>query len=173
MARDDLDDETYEWLTQRFGERVAEGLVPCPGHAWPLTVDEQQTAHAHYERWTNQQEGNMSELSMTEYEQDCKPLAPMPKSDFQGVLMLPFGYGVIDHTGQDVELFATREGAIARARECHRNYIHIRPFRVVKITMEPLDDDPDEREVRERETLTERRTCEAEERYRAMTEGGE
>ena len=173
MSRYEIDEETYEWLTQRFGERVAEALVPCPDHQWPLTVDEQETAHAHYERWAAQQESDMSELSITEYEQDCKPLAPMPKSDFQGVFMLPFGYGVIDHTGEDVELFATREGAIARARECHRDYIHIRPFRVVKITMEPLDDDPDEREVRDRETLTERLACEDEERIRAESEGTE
>lgn len=90
----------------------------------------------------------------------------------RGTAKLPFGYGVIDKTGEDMELFATREGAIARARECHKKYIHIRPFRIVKITMEPLDDDPDEREVSDRETLTERRACEAEERYRAMTENG-
>ena len=77
MIRADIDAETYDWLTQRFGERVAEGLVPCPGHAWPLTNDEQKTAHAHYERWANQQEGDMSETSMAEYEQDCKPLMPM------------------------------------------------------------------------------------------------
>ena len=88
----------------------------------------------------------------------------------RGTAKLPFGYGVIDKTGEDMELFATRDEAIARARECHRRYIHIRPFRVVKITMEPLDDDPDEREVSERESLTERCTCEAEERIRAASE---
>lgn len=87
-----------------------------------------------------------------------------------GTTKLPFGYGVIDKTGEDMELFATRDEAIARARECHKKYIHIRPFRVVKITMEPLDDDPDERDVIDRESLTERRACEAEERYRAASE---
>lgn len=56
MTRDEIDEETYEWLTQRYGERVAEALVPCPGHEWPLDADEQKTAHAHYERWASQQE---------------------------------------------------------------------------------------------------------------------
>lgn len=77
MTRAEIDAEAYEWLTQRFGERVAEGLVPCPGHAWPPTTDEQKNAHAHYERWANQQDGDMSEFSMAEYEQGCKPLMPM------------------------------------------------------------------------------------------------
>ncbi|HET7596024.1 MAG TPA: hypothetical protein VFK15_03770 [Burkholderiales bacterium] len=90
----------------------------------------------------------------------------------RGIGRMPFGYGVMDKCGEDVELFATREDAIARARECHREYIHIRPFRVVKITLEPIkDDDEAEREVHDRETLTERRTCEAKERIRAASEG--
>jgi len=54
-AREDIDDAAYEWLTQRFGERTAEALIPCPGHAWPLDADEQKAAHAHYERWAEQQ----------------------------------------------------------------------------------------------------------------------
>ena len=91
----------------------------------------------------------------------------------RGIGRVPFGYGVMDKCGEDVELFATRDEAIARARECHRHYPHIRPFRVMRISMHPIsDDDPDNQEVRDRESLTERRTCEAEERYRDMTEGG-
>lgn len=101
----------------------------------------------------------------------CELTGPCALAAMRGTARLPFEYGVIDKTGEDVELFSTREDAIARARECHRNYIHIRPFRVVKITMGPLDDDPDECEVSDRETLTERRTCEAEERIRAASEG--
>lgn len=54
-ARDDLDLAVYDWLTARFGERAAEGLVPCPGHAWPLTEAEQNAAHAHYEQWAEKQ----------------------------------------------------------------------------------------------------------------------
>lgn len=102
----------------------------------------------------------------------CESTGPCEIAALRGTVKLPFGYGVIDKTGEDMELFSTRDAAIARARECHKRYIYIRPFRVVKVTMEPLDDDPDEREVSERESLTERRTCEAEERYRDMTEGG-
>lgn len=144
-TRADIDSETYEWLTQRFGERVAEALVPCPGHAWPLTTDEQKTAHAHYERWADQQEGDMSELSMAEYEQDCKPLMPVRSAvdNLRGVVRRPFGYGVMDKTCLDLEFYATREDAIERARECHRKYPYIRPFRVVKITLEPIKDDAD------------------------------
>lgn len=168
-TRDYLDDETYEWLTRRFGERVAEALVPCREHEWPLSADEQKAAHVHYERWANEQEGDMCELSMSEYEQDCKPLAPMPAAinGLRGVVRQPFGYGVMDKTHLDVEVYTTREDAIARARECHLKYPFIRPFRVVKITAEPLDDDPNECEVRDRETLTERRACEADERIGA------
>lgn len=55
-TRENIDEETYEWLTQRFGERVAEALIPCPGHAWPLTQDEQTSAHRHYKLWIEQQE---------------------------------------------------------------------------------------------------------------------
>lgn len=172
MNRDDLDVETYDWLTERFGERVAESLVPCPGHAWPLNADEQKTAHANYERWATQQEGDMSELSITEYEQDCKPLMSTPSAvdKLRSVIRRPFAYGVVDATDADVEVYATREDAIARARECHQKYTYIRPFRVVRISMRPISDD-DEREVRERETLTERRAEEAERRQRAESEG--
>lgn len=68
----------------------------------------------------------------------------------RGTAKLPFGYGVIDKTGEDMELFATRDEAIARARECHRHYPHIRPFRVMRISMHPIsDDDPDDHELRE------------------------
>lgn len=56
MTRDEIDEETYEWLTQRYGERVAEALVPCPGHEWPLDADEQKAAHARYAKWANEQE---------------------------------------------------------------------------------------------------------------------
>lgn len=55
-ARDEIDDAAYDWLTQRFGERTAEALVPCPGHAWPLTDGEQKAAQAHYAQWAEQQE---------------------------------------------------------------------------------------------------------------------
>lgn len=174
MTRDEIDEETYEWLTRRFGERVAEGLVPCPGHEWPLDAEEQDAARAHYERWADRQESDMHEQSTTQCERALKAFPPLPALEkLRGIVRMPFGYGVIDKCGEDVELFATRDEAIARARECHKKYIHIRPFRVVKITMEPLDDDPDEREVGDRESLTERRTCEAEERYRADTEGAQ
>jgi len=54
-ARDDLDVAVYDWLTKRFGERVAEALVPSPGGEWLLTEAEQKAAHAHYEAWAEKQ----------------------------------------------------------------------------------------------------------------------
>ena len=149
MIRADIDAETYDWLTQRFGERVAEALVPCPGHAWPLTTDEQKTAHAHYERWANQQEGDMSELSMAEYEQDCKPLAPLP----------PEIVAALDPVG------AFFGAPLQRARD-----LAAKIERAAKLCRE-VDDDPDQREVSDRETLTERRAEESERRIRAESEG--
>lgn len=87
----------------------------------------------------------MSELTQQAYEQDCKPLAPMASTldKLRGVVRHPFGYGVMDKTCLDLEFYATREDAIERARECHRKYPYIRPFRVVKITLEPIKDDAD------------------------------
>ena len=152
MIRADIDAETYDWLTQRFGERVAEGLVPCPGHAWPLTNDEQKTAHAHYERWANQQEGDMFELSMAEYEQDCKPLAPLPP---EMVAMK----SALDH----VDAFFGP--SLQRARD-----LAAKIERAAKLRRE-VDSDPDGREVHDRETLGERRAEEAERRIRAELEG--
>ena len=148
MIRADIDAETYDWLTQRFGERVAEGLVPCPGHAWPLTTDEQKNAHAHYERWANQQEGDMSELSMAEYEQDCKPLMPLPHEAVSAL-------GHVDRfLGPSLQ----------RARD-----LAVKIEMAAKLCRE-VDDDPDQREVHDRETLTERRAEEAERRIRAESE---
>lgn len=147
-TRADIDAETYEWLTQRFGERVAEGLVPCPGHAWPLTTDEQKTAHAHYERWANQQEGDMSELSMTEYEQDCKPLMPMA----------PKIVAALDPVG------AFFGPSLQRARD-----LAAKIERAAKLCRE-VDDDSDQCEVSDREILTERRAEEFERRIRAESE---
>ena len=152
MTRADIYAETYDWLTQRFGERVAEALVPCPDHQWPLTVDEQETAHAHYERWANQQEGDMSELSMTEYEQDCKPLAPPP----------PEMMAMKSELDQVDWFFGP---SLQRARD-----LAVKIERAAKLSRE-VDDD--EREVRDRETLTERLACEDEERIRAESEGTE
>lgn len=46
-----VDDQVYTQLSEWFGERVAEAMVPDPSGFWPLTSDETREAHAHYAQW--------------------------------------------------------------------------------------------------------------------------
>ena len=92
----------------------------------------------------------MSELSMMEYEQDCKPLMPMPPE------MMAMK-AALDPVG------AFFGPPLQRARD-----LAAKIERAAKLCRE-VDDD--EREVRDRETLTERRAEEAERQQRAESEG--
>ena len=94
----------------------------------------------------------MSELSMMEYEQDCKPLAPLPP---ETVAMKSALDQVDAFFGPSLQRARDLAAKIERAAKLCRD----------------VDDDPDQCEVSDRETLTERRSEESERRIRAESEG--
>jgi hypothetical protein len=51
-----VDDQVYAQLSEWFGERAAEAMVPCSAGFWPLTPDETRKAHAHYAQWRENHE---------------------------------------------------------------------------------------------------------------------
>ena len=76
----------------------------------------------------------------------------------------------------DKEIFPTRALAEALALVNNFKYEGLGPYRVLHVMEYDVkgnqgDDRPDAEEVRDRETLTERRACEAERAHRAVTEG--